>query len=1148
MWVVPVEILMTANPLWITERSNKFFHYQKRRNQGESGLANKFFGTISNIIDPNTPGFRVLMQAPDSDIAYIVATASIEKDLDKHWLWLENNLLPILEEMDNFSEAIDFGQAKVKSLIANEQETVDSLDYTEVAKFRDYESRFQRAFQMPPQEKLVNYYSCASWDGNVPYQGWMFLSTNHLCHHSYILGNDYKIVIRWTDVTKLERESRISGEFIVVGVDTEEYYFSLFMKIQETFAIMEQLTYLAMKDFLMGASSEGSVFINKLIMGGGGTRNPLHRVLEAYREVEAYRTMFRLPCDEVLDSYTDSLMYSPSSKTKIPGRLFVSNRYLCFSSKVPNLMWVVIPLREVKQLQSPSSCESLIVTTKKDGTFNLYRIAEGKTIIATLKNFVQQSRTERKTTGASSDSSPQSKSKTEFKVEPALRHLGPLPFDVMDKAKEHGLEQLWELYFHDNGRGLCMYRLQEGIDHTVRGLPEKYRCELWLLYSGAYDEMSANPGLYAKLVRRCRAHERDVAFEEIERDLHRSLPEHKAYQGNVGIDALRRVLQACALYHPRIGYCQAMNIVASVLLLYANEEEAFWLLSALCGRLLPEYYNTKVVGAQIDENVFEDLVKEHIPDLYQHVTSLNLLPMIALSWFLTLFISYVPLDAALHIIDCFFVDGVKVLFQVALTILDNNKNALLLSSDEGVAMSSLSLYLSNMHCKGGKLKSTSRPHMRQMSPEEHPELKPMAVSISVGEMISQSYKRFGHITVENVERLRSKARLKVAKRLKDSSKRSILRSLMDEVQFSRSELEALYSHFMEAHRRATFWGSNLQYAVMEGSNKTEPTIDRERFVEAFCKLTPWQNLHHVEKKAEIAFDITDVQNTGRMTFKRFVQLILLSSRARVQDRLKFLYLIHLGRETVKEAFVREMKEKGLWKPRKANPSLEDSTNSHDLMSPPNETTEGEESVDYTKLVKDAQVLEGVSQEVKEVNKGQLQVRENVEMATDMEDEDEVDIWPFDSAFTPPGIRQLEYIRLCKSLYSLLNTDNVEREVVGAMNRVLEQLLRLGNRTKTKSTNSDPELDLDTKLTTLSVLLSTVDIEGDVDVISEDWEISFVQFVSEFQSEPELCQFFAEINSIKLKPVDPVRKVNVSSKPLQKQSSLHFPHRKRGKTP
>ena len=65
-----------------------------------------------------------------------------------------------------------------------------------------------------------------------------------------------------------------------------------------------------------------------------GTRNPLNKVLEAYREVEAYRTMFRLPCDELLDCYTDCLMYAPSSKSNIVGRLFLSRRYLCFGSKV----------------------------------------------------------------------------------------------------------------------------------------------------------------------------------------------------------------------------------------------------------------------------------------------------------------------------------------------------------------------------------------------------------------------------------------------------------------------------------------------------------------------------------------------------------------------------------------------------------------------------------------------------------------------------------------------------------------------------------------------------------------------------------------------------------------------------------------------
>merc|ERR1719347_1847814 len=236
-------------------------------------------------------------------------------------------------------------------------------------------------------------------------------------------------------------------------------------------------------------------------------------------------------------------------------------------------------------------------------------------------------------------------------------------------------------------------RYMEITKLITKGIPNRWRREIWMTFSGAVFDQLASPGYYARLAENALG-VKSLANDEIERDLHRSLPEHPAFQTNnkVGIEALRRVLSAYAARNPQIGYCQAMNIVSSVLLIYSSEEEAFWLLVAICERLLPDYYNTKVVGALVDQGVMDHLVLTHLPDLHAKISDLGMLHLISLSWFLTLFLSVMPYHTAVYIIDCFFYEGARVIFQLALAILSRNKDFLLNCNDEGEAMMGLNRF------------------------------------------------------------------------------------------------------------------------------------------------------------------------------------------------------------------------------------------------------------------------------------------------------------------------------------------------------------------------------------------------------------------------------------------------------------------------
>lgn len=125
-----------------------------------------------------------------------------------------------------------------------------------------------------------------------------------------------------------------------------------------------------------------------------------------------------------------------------------------------------------------------------------------------------------------------------------------------------------------------------------------------------------------------------------------------------------------------------MNFIVAVALLLVQPEDAFWLLVAITECHLNNYYDAGLIGAQVDQYVLKDLLKQKAADIDQHfeineveITSLTL------NWFMALFIDAVPFETLLRIWDCFLFEGAKVLFRFALAILIINRESILTKSD-----------------------------------------------------------------------------------------------------------------------------------------------------------------------------------------------------------------------------------------------------------------------------------------------------------------------------------------------------------------------------------------------------------------------------------------------------------------------------------
>ncbi|KAG6334801.1 hypothetical protein ID866_4290 [Astraeus odoratus] len=161
------------------------------------------------------------------------------------------------------------------------------------------------------------------------------------------------------------------------------------------------------------------------------------------------------------------------------------------------------------------------------------------------------------------------------------------------------------------------------FDRLVRaGIPLAYRSKLWLECSGGLE--MREPGLFADLL--AQADEHELVSTEIEKDVGRTMPLNIFFGGDgAGVTKLRRVLTAYSRRNPVVGYCQGMNLVTSTLLLiHADEEEAFWVLCAIIERILPEdFFSPSLLPSRACPLVLLDYVQEYLPKLFSHLSDLE---------------------------------------------------------------------------------------------------------------------------------------------------------------------------------------------------------------------------------------------------------------------------------------------------------------------------------------------------------------------------------------------------------------------------------------------------------------------------------------------------------------------------------------------
>lgn len=235
------------------------------------------------------------------------------------------------------------------------------------------------------------------------------------------------------------------------------------------------------------------------------------------------------------------------------------------------------------------------------------------------------------------------------------------------------LKDKWMAVLHENDVNAA--KKSRKVKKLIRtGVPPSLRREVWLFLANA--SVRRRPGLFEQLCKTSQGSKgkrgKEEAYETIEKDLHRTLPDHRLFMGEnaTGRADLEGILKSYVHFNPMLGYTQGMGLLAAFSLIQMPAEDAFWLLCAvLRNPQMEEYYSTGMKQLHVDSVVFSNLLQTMDPELHARFEEVGLSSiMFTPNWFLPLFTRVLPWTTLLRVWDVFFYEGPTWMLRVALAI------------------------------------------------------------------------------------------------------------------------------------------------------------------------------------------------------------------------------------------------------------------------------------------------------------------------------------------------------------------------------------------------------------------------------------------------------------------------------------------------